>query len=223
MLVRATRIASALTLQVLFFAALFVLVVVAHVAVTTALREMGLGAGVSLAASGTVVLAVVLGGAQLAEFIRERRAFAREMKRLRQGLPAGPCCVVWSDEEPNMPWRPLRRISARFPSLALRLGVEGVAVVGLEIGPDGAPRGLHCVESWPSPVFYDAAAEALLGARFRLRQGASPQPGATYAIPFVFRIAGAAKARGLKAHAAKAGAVQSGGAALERPRLRKIA
>jgi TonB family protein len=187
--------ASALTLQALFFGGLFILVVMAHVAITTALRAIGIGAGVSLAASGSGVLLLVVGGVQVAEFIRERRAAAREMARIRHGLPSGPCCVVWgnSRSEEDIPWAPVRRLRADYPELARRLGVEGVALVGLEIGADGRPQNVHCIEAWPSNLFYHAAAEALAKTRFTPRGGVAPRPGGAYRIPFVFRIAGASR------------------------------
>ncbi len=194
MLVRATRMASALTLQALFFGALFILVVCAHVAITTALRGIGLGPGVSLAASGSGVLLLVVGGVQVAEFIRERRAAAREMARIRHGLPSGACCVIWDgpQTEADLPWAPVKRLRAAYPELARRLGIEGVALVGLEIGPDGRPHNVHCIEAWPSNIFYHAAAEALQKTRFVPRAGVAPVGGA-YRIPFVFRIAGASR------------------------------
>lgn len=195
MLVRATRMASTLTLQALFFGALFILVVCAHVAITTALRDVGLGAGVSLAASGSAVLLLVVGGVQFAEFMREKRASAREMARIRQNLPSGACCVIWDgpQTDADLPWAPVKPLRAAYPELARRFQIEGVAVLGLEIGPDGRPKNVHCIEAWPSNLFYHAAAEALAKTRFVPRGGVAPRPGGAYRIPFVFRIAGASR------------------------------
>jgi hypothetical protein len=44
-------------------------------------------------------------------------------------------------------------------------------------------------------VFYEAAREAMLRVRFQPRGDIHPRFGASYRMPFVFRIAGAAKLR----------------------------
>jgi TonB family protein len=198
MLVRTTRTLSTFTLRALFFGALFIFVVVVHMGLTGALREMGWGGGVSLLASGAVVLGLVLALVNLADWVRERRDAAREIQRMRLGLPGGPCCVVWrsaegEQREDAMPWRLSAPMHARYPSLARRLGVEGVAVAEFEVSSEGRAKNVHCVYVWPSDVFYRAALEALNGAQFEAKPDAQVRFGASYRMPFVFRIAGAAR------------------------------
>jgi TonB family protein len=197
MLISATRTVSAFTLRALFYGGLFVVVALVHIAVTTALRTAGWPGGLSLFASGAAVLAIVLFVVNLAEFLRERRAAWREIERARQGLPSGPCCVVWregeADGEANMPWELAAPLRARYPRLARRLGVEGVAVVEFEVNAQGAAKTVHCVEVWPSDVFYEAAREALAHARFQPKPDTHVRFGSSYRMPFVFRIAGAAR------------------------------
>lgn len=197
MLVSATRTVSAYTLRALFYGGLFATVAIVHVAITSALRAAGWSAGLSLLVSGAVVLVVVLALVSAADFVRERRAAHREIQRMRQGLPGGPCCVIWraseSDAEADMPWRVVGHLRARYPTLARRLGVEGVAVVDFEISAQGAAKNVHCVHAWPSDVFFEAAREALLHAKFEPKPGVQVRFGASYRIPFVFRIAGAAR------------------------------
>lgn len=200
MLVWATRTFSALTSRALFYAGLFLVVVVVHVALTTALRQHGWNGGASLFASGAAVLGLVLGLTSGADWLRERRAVAREMERLRQGLPIGPCCVVWKNNEPTagdseeeMPWEVIGHLRARYPKLARRFGIEGVAVADFEINAQGEAKNIHCVYAWPSDVFFDAAREALAHAKFTLKADVHPRFGASYRMPFVFRIAGAAR------------------------------
>lgn len=200
MLVWATRTASALTLRALFYAGLFLVVVMAHVGITTALKAMGWSAGLSLLVSGAAVLAVVLVSVNVADFVRERLAARREVRRMREGLPGGPCCVVWratspEDSSPDMPWEMIGHLRARYPKLARRLGVEGVAVCDFEINAEGAPKNIHCVYAWPSDVFFEAARDALARSRFQPRGDVHPRFGASYRLPFVFRISGAAKLR----------------------------
>jgi TonB family protein len=195
MLIRATRTLSALTLRVVFYGWLFVTVVVAHLALTAALRELGWNGGASLLVSGAVVLAFVLFSLFFVDWVRARRAAAREAERLRQGLPEGPCCVVWqggAEAEADMPWEVAGPLRARYPALARRLGVEGVAVVEFEINAEGAAKNIHCAYAWPSRVFFDAAREALLRAKFEPKPETHVRFGATFRVPFVFRIAGAA-------------------------------
>lgn len=202
MLVRATRTLSALTMRALFFGALFLVVVVVHVALTGALRQQGWNGGASLFASGAVVLGLVLLIVNIAEWVRERRAAAREMERMRQGLPSGPTCVIRPDaDDSGMPWRIVGPIRARYPKLARRLGVEGFAVVDFEVSAQGAAKNMACVDAWPSDVFYEAAREAMTHAKFEHRGDEHPRFGASYQMTFVFRIAGAAnlKERGRRA------------------------
>ncbi|MGE0597421.1 MAG: energy transducer TonB [Hyphomonadaceae bacterium] len=195
MLVSTTRTVSAIALRAGFYAGLFFVVALVHVAITSALRAAGWGGGASLFVSGAAVLGVVLVLVNAADYVRERRAARRELERMRQGLPSGPCCVVWrvGEGEADMPWEPIGQIRARYPALARRLGVEGVAIVEYEISAEGAPKNVHCVYAWPSDVFYDAAREALAHARFKPKLEANVRFGAAYRMPFVFRIAGAAK------------------------------
>lgn len=202
MLIRATRTLSALTMRALFFGALFLVVVIVHVALTGALRQEGWNAGASLFASGAVVLGLVLLLVNLAEWVRERRAAAREMQRMRQGLPGGPTCLIWNGaEEAGMPWQVVGPIRARYPKLARRLGVEGFAIVDFEVSGAGKAKNMACVDAWPSDVFYEAAREALAHAKFEHTADEHPRFGASYQMSFVFRIAGATniKERGRRA------------------------
>lgn len=206
MLVSATRTASALTMRALFYAGLFVVVVATHLALTGALRAQGVAGGVALFVSGAVVLGLVLVLVNVADWLRERLAARRELQRMRQRLPSGPCCVVWKASEAEesdqaMPWRLAGALRARYPRLARRLGVEGVAVVEFEVGAGGVVKNAHCVYAWPSDVFCEAAREAILRARFEPKPDVHVRFGASYRMPFVFRIAGAAKRadRGVRA------------------------
>lgn len=199
MLVKATRTASALTLRALFYVALFVFVVVVHLGLTGALRALGWSPGASLMASGASVLALVLIAVNLADWVRERIAERREMLRMKQRLPSGPCCVLWSSSAPGgdgddgMPWETVGPVRARYPRLARRLGVEGVAIAEFEVSAEGKAKNIACVDAWPSDVFYEAAREALAHARFQPKRDEHMRFGASYRMPFVFRIAGAAK------------------------------
>lgn len=202
MLVRATRTASALTLRALFYGALFVFVVVVHLAITGALRELGWNSGMALTASGAAVLALVLVLVNLADWIRDWVSERREMQRVRLRLPSGPCCVVWrapeapereEQNEGGMPWEPAGPIRARYPKAARRLGVEGVAIVEFEVSAEGKAKNINCVDAWPSDVFYTAAKEALLLTRFQPKYDAHVRFGASYKMPFVFRIEGSTK------------------------------
>jgi TonB family protein len=201
MLVKATRTLSTLTLRALFYGGLFILVVVLHLALTGALREQGWGSSAAMLVSGASVLGLVLLLVNLADWVREKRAARREILRMRQGLPAGPCCVVWKSAEPAqeeeengaMPWELAGPLRARYPKLARRLGVEGVAIVEFEVAAGGAPKNIHCVYAWPSDIFYDAAREALSLARFVPKPDQHVRFGSSYRMPFVFRIAGASK------------------------------
>lgn len=198
MLVRATRTVSALTLRALFFVALFLFVVIAHLAITGALREQGWNGGAALFASGAAVLAFVLVVTNLADWLRDRLAERRELKRLRLGLPNGPCCVVWRapasraiDEDEAMPWELAAPLRARYPRLARRLGVEGMAIAEFEVSAEGRAKNVHCVDAWPSDVFFEAAREALVRAHFQPKDDVHVRFGASYRMPFLFRIEGA--------------------------------
>lgn len=195
MFVWATRQASILTLRALFYVSLFTFVVLLQIAATSAFRSMGWAPGPSIAVAGALVLAVVLSANYGAEIVRRRRAAARERERGALKLPDGPCCVVWKpgQGEAAMPWELTAPLRAPYPKLARRFGIEGVAVVDFEIGADGAPKHIACVDAWPSDVFYQAAATALAASRFVQKPGASPRFGTSFRMPFVFRIEGAAR------------------------------
>ncbi|MBX9747816.1 MAG: energy transducer TonB [Hyphomonadaceae bacterium] len=199
MLISATRTVSTFTMRALFYGALFVSVVIVHLGFTSTLRAQGWGASASLLASGAAVLAFVLIAVNVAEWVRERMAAHREMQRVKQRLPNGPCCVVWKNVEPaqesedSMPWEVIGPLRARYPRLARRLGIEGVAVAEFEIGAGGVVKNVHCVHAWPSDVFFDAAREALLIAKFQPKGDQHVRFGSSYRMPFVFRIAGASK------------------------------
>jgi TonB family protein len=198
MLVQTTRTLSTLALRAMFYAALFAVVVLVHLSITGALRAQGWTPGLALFVSGAAVLAVVLVAVQGLDWIRARRAEHRELQRVRQRLPGGPCCVVWAsteaaqESEATMPWEVVGPLRARYPKLARRLGVEGVAVAEFEVGANGSAKNINCVYAWPSDVFYEAALEALKHARFQPRGDQHMRFGASYRMPFVFRIAGAA-------------------------------
>lgn len=200
MLVQATRTVSTWTMRALFYGGLFVVVVASHVGLTAALRAQGWAGGTSLFVSGAVVLGLVVVLVNFADWLRKKRAEWREHARIKQGLPDGPCCVVWrpgvnatDDDEAAMPWEVAGPLRARYPRLARRLGVEGVAVVDFEVGAGGRVKNVHCVYAWPSDVFYEAAREAMLRTKFEPKGDRHVRFGASYKMPFVFRISGAAK------------------------------
>jgi len=208
MLISATRTVSTLTMRALFYGVLFVVVVFVHLSLTGVLRAQGWGGSASLLTSGAAVLGLVLLLVNVAEWMRERMAARREMQRVKQRLPSGPCCVVWKNVEPAqesedaMPWEVVGPLRARYPKLARRLGVEGVAVAEFEVGVGGVVKNVHCAYAWPSDVFFDAAREALLVAKFQPKADQHVRFGSSYRMPFVFRIAGASKLkeRGRRAH-----------------------
>jgi TonB family protein len=108
---------------------------------------------------------------------------------------AKPRAVLDEADEQGMPWEPVGALRARYPWLARRLGIEGIAIAEFEVGADGRAKNISCADVWPSNVFYDAAREALLHARFQPRGDIHVRYGASYKMPFVFRIAGASKTR----------------------------
>ncbi len=183
----------------MFYIALFCVVALMHLALTGALRAQGWTQGASLFSSGAIVLLVVLAVMHGADWVRARHAERRELQRVAQRLPSGPCCVVWKSAEPaqtsedNMPWAIVGPLRARYPKLARGLGVEGVAIAEFEVGANGAAKNISCVYAWPSDVFYDAAREALEHARFEPKHDIHMRYGTSYRMPFVFRIEGAAK------------------------------
>jgi len=211
MLVWAKRTVSVLTTRALVYGGLFIFVVLMHLALTGALREQGLNGGLSLFVSGAAVLGFVLVMFNLLERLREWRANRREMERVRQRLPGGPICVVWrapetvaaDDDDDAMPWDVIGPLKARYPKLARRLGVEGVAIAAFEVSADGRAKNIHCVDAWPSDIFYEAAREALQHARFQPKYDVHVRYGASYRMPFVFRIDGAAKLKDRGRHARK--------------------
>lgn len=210
MLIRTTRTLSTWAMRALFYAALFGVVVLAHMAISGVLRAQGWGSGTALFAAGAAVLVLVVVVTNAAEWLRDRLRERREMQRVQQRLPSGPCCVVWKSQEeeqsvrqlieqdeanePDMPWDIVGPLRARYPRLARRLGVEGVAIAEFEVGADGRAKNINCVDAWPSDVFYDAAREALLHAKFQPKD-VHVRFGASYRMPFVFRISGASRAR----------------------------
>jgi len=199
MLIRASRTASALISRLVFYALLFLLVVSVNVALTGALKRQGWNGGVSLLVSGAVVLGLVLCGLHVGEWLRRWRAAMRERARRKQKLTDGACCVLWQPERfdlgPEMPWDIVGHIRARYPRLARRLGVEGYAIAEFEMSAGGIAKNIHVVDAWPSDVFFEAAREALLHARFEPKGDVHVRFGASYRMPFVFRINGAAKLR----------------------------
>ncbi|MGE0044602.1 MAG: TonB family protein [Hyphomonadaceae bacterium] len=207
MLVWATRRLPQAVARALILAGLFVLVVVLQTGFTSGLRAAGLPAGLALGLSGLLVLSVVLLINWRLQAAARARAEALEEARSAQGLPDGPCCVVWRGQSGevtgafDMPWTARDDFRIIYPQAAKALGIEGVAIVEFEISADGRAKNLACTDVWPSDVFYRAAAAALGEARFELKWGADARFGATYRIPFVFRIAGAA---GIKDAGAKA-------------------
>ena len=210
MLIRTTRTLSTWAMRALFYAALFGVVVLAHMAIGGVLRAQGWGSGAALFAAGAAVLVLVIVAANAAEWIRDRLRERREMQRVQQRLPSGPCCVVWrapeeeksvrqlieqdEDDHTDMPWDIVGPLRARYPRLARRLGVEGIAIAEFEVGADGRAKNINCVDAWPSDVFYEAAQEALLHTKFQPKD-VHVRFGTSYKMPFVFRISGASKAR----------------------------
>lgn len=209
MLIRTTRTLSTWMLRALFYAALFGVVVIAHLGVSGVLRAQGWSSGLALLVAGAVVLVLVVLVTNLAEWLRDRLRERRELRRVQQRLPSGPCCVVWrapeektvrdllseDEDHSDMPWDVIGPLRARYPRLARSLGVEGIAIAEFEVGADGRAKNIHCVDAWPSDVFFEAAREALQHARFQPKGDIHVRFGASYKMPFVFRIAGASKAR----------------------------
>ncbi len=196
MLVAATRTISAYTLAAAFLTGLFLVVVLAQFAVVSALRGAGLGGSAALSVSGVLIMGAVLALNWGVRALHRRAITAREAARARHALPDGPCCLVWHGRgEADFPFELEGDVSVIYPTAARRLGIEGVAVVEFEIGADGAPKNLHALDYWPSRVFYRAAEQALLHARFRPRDPAKAWRGPSYRMPFVFRLRGAARVR----------------------------
>jgi TonB family protein len=203
MLVWATRTLWALVLRALVLTSLFVFVIVVQVAMLSALRGMGWSPSAALGGSGVAVLVIVLGAHFGSRWNTARRQRALEARGAALGLPSGPCCLVWRGmPQDDIPWELQDgRFEMRYPPEAQALGIEGVAVVTFEIGADGVAKNIHCLDVWPAPVFYDAAVEALQAARFRPATLSPPQFGASYRVPFQFRIRNASriKTKGIRA------------------------
>lgn len=209
MQVSATRRALNLTVAGATLAGVFVGVLVLQGAVMGALRNAGMAGGMALFVSGGIAFAVIVGGFGLWNaWLAVDRARAED-ERDRLQLPEGPCCVVWrGGDEAEMPWALATPIHAQFPKIARRFGIEGFAILDFNITPEGRVTNIHCLDVWPSPIFYAAAKDALKDARFVVREGARPRFGPSYRMPFVFRIQGSARvtdrgrmarrARGLK-------------------------
>jgi len=209
MLIRTTRTLSTWAMRALFYAVLFAVVVLSHLAITTLLLAQGWGGGVAMLIAGAIVLVFVIVVFSAGEWLRDRLRERQEMQRVKQRLPSGPCCVVWrapeektvrqlldedESDHSDMPWDVVGPLRARYPKLARRLGVEGIAIAEFEVGADGRAKNINCVDAWPSDVFYDAAREALQHAKFQPKD-VHVRYGASYKMPFVFRISGASKAR----------------------------
>src|SRR6185295_10043397 len=134
MLVRATRTLSMWVLRALFYAVLFVVVVVVHVALTTALRQHGWNGSLSLLASGAAVLILVLALVQANDWLRQGLHERREMQRFKLKLPAGPTCLIWTPAADAggagaaMPWDIIGPMRARYPRLPRQLQIEGYAI-----------------------------------------------------------------------------------------------
>src|SRR5262245_18124122 len=138
MLVKVTRTASTLTLRALFYVGLFAFVVGAHLGLSSILSDQGWSEAGAMTGSGAAVLTLVLILVNLADGVSDGLADWRERQRRKHRLPAGPCCVVWRENlssaaEEAMPWDTVGPLHARYPPLARRLGVEGMAIVDFEV------------------------------------------------------------------------------------------
>ena len=206
MQVSAARRAVNVTVAAIFLFVVFLLVIVLHGAVTGALRNAGMPGGPALLVSGVIVFATVVGGfAAYNGYLAVERTRAED-ERDRLQLPDGPCCIVWrGGVEAEMPWTLAAPVQVHFPKIARRFGIEGLAIVDFDITPEGRARNIHCIDVWPSPIFYAAAKAAMEDARFQVRPGASPRFGPSYRMPFVFRIQGSARVtdRGRRARSAR--------------------
>ena len=132
---------------------------------------------------------------------RGRRGRGRGIRLTEAGLAEGAALVRrhrlserFLVDYLDMPWDVVGPLRARYPRLARRLGIEGIAIAEFEVGADGRAKNINCVDAWPSDVFYEAAREALQHAKFQPKD-VHVRFGASYKMPFVFRISGASKAR----------------------------
>lgn len=187
----APRVISNLALSAVFLVGLFIGVVLLQMSLNAMLRNAGMGPGQALWLAGTLSFLIVVSLWVIGQDVLARRRRRHEAEREALALPDGACCVVYRTEEgAEMPWAMTNQVHVVYPRTARRLGVEGMTVVEFEISADGLAKNLHCVDVWPHRLFYEAAAKALLQARFRVRDGARPRFGPTYRMPFVFRIKG---------------------------------
>ena len=76
------------------------------------------------------------------------------------------------------------------PRLPRRLQIEGYAIAEFEVSADGRAKNIHLVDAWPSDVFFASAKEALEHARFQPSLDEHVRYGASYRMPFVFRLNG---------------------------------
>lgn len=213
MIVRATRTSPLWTLRALFYVALIAFISLSSLALTAIFVMRGWSDAFAVIATGVVALALFIVGHSGVEMLRRRWQIDLERERAARRLPIGPCCVVWREEEKSvrqlleeeesgvfeMPWAPIAPLRPRYPRLARRLGIEGVAVAEFEIGADGRAKMIACADVWPSDIFFEAAREALQRARFQPRGDVHVRYGVSYKLPFVFRIAGAGIPRGVAA------------------------
>lgn len=194
MRVSATRRAVDFAGGLLFLAFVFVAVILIQGGVHGALRNAGVQGGLALMISGAATFAAVVGGFALYRMWAAFDLRRADAERERLGLPVGPCCIVWrGGDGAEMPWALTHPVRARFPKIARRFGIEGVAVVEFDIAPEGQVKNIHCIDAWPADIFYEAAHAALKDARFVVRPGEKPRFGPSYRMPFVFRIQGAAR------------------------------
>jgi TonB family protein len=188
----APRVISNFALSAAFLAALFVGVVILHLSLNAMLRNAGLEPNASTLLAGALSVMLVLLAWVAGQDVLARRRRRHDAERVALELPDGPCCVIYrSSEGAEMPWTITGAVQVAYPRAARRLGVEGLAVVDFEVGGNGRAKNLHCVDVWPHRLFYEAAAQALLQARFKARDGKLPRFGPTYRMPFVFRMRGA--------------------------------
>jgi TonB family protein len=198
MLVRATGTVSIWILRALFYAVLFLVVVIVHLGLTTALRQRGLNGSLSLLISGALVLLVVVGLVQATAWLRQWLGEQRGLTRARLNLPSGPTCLIWQPnseqaQTSTMPWETIGPMRARYPGLPRRLGIEGYAVVEFEVAANGRAKNIHLVDAWPSDIFFKSAKEALQQARFQPSLDEHVRYGESYRMPFVFRLPASSK------------------------------
>lgn len=196
MRVSASRSISNLALGAAFLVGLFLAVIVAQIAVISALRGLNIGGGAALAISGVIILGSVFALRWAYQEMQARAVVSREATRAAFALPDGPCSVIWrAGGVRDFPFELEGEVSVVYPRPARRLGIEGYAVIDFEVGANGAAKNLHLVDVWPSRLFYEAAAEALTRARFRPRDPSKAWRGPSYRMPFVFRIRGGSRVR----------------------------